>query len=746
MDILDGELMSEELANSFGWNAHVDSFVIAKQIEAIGFQWEDYCRKRDAVDPASLSNLAAWRFPLSEVHLMYEELEGYRLADEEGWEASPVYRKLANALWIWTGKGFAYPCQIAVDADTSLEPLLYSCPSEHIIPRSLLASFGLKDTFSVVDYLEAIMRLPRSTVLSDKQAAACVKIYEIVGENTPSLETALGSFASQELVLLDQLNRLVAAVQLTFDDMEWNESREVRRGVKFVSKRVPKDVAGLLGAASLHSKLAQTSVTSRRIVCPPANALKSVLPARSGWFHALLWETILAAERFGGTQVDIFLDSRHHASQRVIQPSLQPLQDEALCIHIHDMVLSEDDINNLFHGESSRPGLLCGFVASDCMQILSGEGFYILDPTGCYLASAGGVTTTSTPVAGRGTSIGRRYEVLGQDFVRYPDQLLPFTTLPSCPSNVSRGTQSTLIRFPLRKTGSAVSSYLMNARQADKLVTFLKSQLFQTLIFTESVYRISLWSVGKESEFASHCHGEVALDALEHTLRKRNMTRQNQEWKKKFSLQSFFKSPVIPENQMEFVVNLELENRQYRDTWLFADNIGLGRSRDLACTPVHEMLHSTPYVSVACHVFRDGSPAPQLRGFVYKIVNTRQLVGLPVHVNGCFKKAIKDTHLALTASPNQIGREEALDGASDSEQQVAAGWNRVLLEDGASDAYVKLLLVAKRRYESSFPKALYNVWPTLRKVRLKGLLYSSCFEVLTSNPWRSEEDRMISAF
>ncbi|OWZ18889.1 hypothetical protein PHMEG_0006950 [Phytophthora megakarya] len=714
MDILDGELTSDELITAFGWKERVHSFVIAKQLEVIGSKWEEYFHKQGTEGSRKSPTSRSWRFPLSEIHMMYEDLENYRLSDEEGWKTSPVYRKLASALWIWTGNGFAYPCQIAVEADVSLEPLLYCCPSEHIIPRSLLVSFGLKEAFTAVDYLESIMRLPQHTVLNEKQAAACLKIYDIIAEDTSSLESALCSFVSQEMVLLDQDNRLIPAVQLTFDDMEWNESREVRRGASFVSKKVPKIVAGLLGAASLHSKLAQTSVTSRRVVCPPADALQNMLPPPSEWQHTLLWETILAAERFGGTQVDFFLDSRHHSPQRVIQPSLQPLQDEALCIHIHGVILNENDVNNLFHGESSRAGLLCGFLASDCMQILSGDGFYILDPTGCYLPSSS-TATNSIPAPSRAACIGRRYEVLSQDFVRYPDQLLPFTTLPSCPSNVSRGTQSTLIRFPWRKTGSAISSYVLDAKKADKLVAYLKSQLHQTLIFTESVHRISLWSVGKESEFASHCHGEVFIEAPERTLRKRNMTRQNQEWKKKFSLQSFFKSPVTPENQMEFIVNVELENRQHRDTWLFADNIGLGRSRDLACTAVHEMLHSIPYVSVACHIFRDGIPAPRLGGQVYKMVHTHQQVGLPVHINGCFKKTLKDKKLVLEASTSRTDQESDFGSSSGSEQQVAAGWNRILLEDGVSDAYAKLLLVAKRRFESSCPTALYNIWPMLRK-------------------------------
>ncbi|TDH74225.1 hypothetical protein CCR75_001452 [Bremia lactucae] len=708
MDILNGELTSEVLIYAFGWNNQIESFVIAKQLEAFGLRWEKY--ETDRLLPSF--SLPCWRFPLSEVQLMYEILEKCRQLDEESWKASFAYRRLANARWIWTGKQFVHSYQIAVEANASLEPLVYCCPSEHIIPRSLLASFDLKLTFLTVDYLEAILRLPRNVILSEKQVAACLKIYQIFADDISSLESALESFATQELVLLDQFNHLVPSVQLTFDDMEWNESREARQGATFVCNKVPKTVAGLLGAASLHSKLAQTSMTSERVVCPSIRALQTILPPHSEWFHVLLQETIFAAEHFGGTQVDFFLDYRHHPSQRVIQPSLQPLQYEALCIHIHDVVLSANDVNKLYQDESSRTGLLCGFVVSDCMQILSGEGFYVLDPTGAYLSSSTGTTAANTSAL---TSFGLRYNVHSHNFARYPDQLLPFTTLPSCPSNVPSGLQSTLIRFPWRKSGSALSSYVLNTTKADKFIAIVKSQLYQTLIFTETVHRISLWGVGKESEFALHCHGEASLDAPDQTLCKRRMTRQNQEWKKRFSLHSFFKSPVIPENQMEFVINLELENKQYRDVWLFADNIGLGRSRELACSPVHEMLRSTPYVSVACHIWRNDSPAPRLRGHVYNVVCTQQFVGLPVHINGCFKTTTNDKQLVLIASLNESGQDNNNAMTNGNEIQIAAGWNRILLEDSVSDAYAKLLMVAKRCYKGLYPKALYNIWPTLQK-------------------------------
>ncbi|KAG6574314.1 uncharacterized protein IUM83_07145 [Phytophthora cinnamomi] len=70
---------------------------------------------------------------------------------------------------------------------------------------------------------------------------------------------------------------------------------------------------------------------------------------------------------------------------------------------------------------------------------------------------------------------------------------------------------------------------------------------------------------------------------------------------------------------------------------------------------------------------------------------------------------------------------DILDGELTSKELITAfGWKEQIdslviakqleaIEDGAADAYVKLLLIAKRRYESPFPKALYNVWPALQK-------------------------------
>ncbi|TMW63551.1 hypothetical protein Poli38472_002492 [Pythium oligandrum] len=683
-DVLSGQLQSEVLIAAFGWDKPVDPVDVATQLNKVGHDPE---LREAALENASSPDVKTL---VHEVQRMYQVLDDLRAGDEEQFTQCREY--LEEASWVWTGRTFVSMRQIAVDSDSELEPLLFAAPPDLVIPRSLLEAFDLKPAFSPVDYVVALKTLPSGVTLTASEQKTCVKLFSLLASAIAAGDGS-STIPRERLVLLDENNRLSPARVLTYDDMEWNESSEARRGHKFVSKAVPREVALALGAASFHSKLAETSVSSTQVTCPSVEALMPILPKPSTWYHTLFTEMLLAAERFGGTEIDFFVDHRKHPTQRVIQPSFQALQEEAVCVHIHGVVLSTNDVNSLFGGEMSRPGFLSGFFFSDCLQILSGDGFYILDPTNAFLGSS----TNST----KGTA--RRYDILSEDFMRYPDQLLPFCTLPSCPSNVGSGTRSTLLRFPWRKEKSGLSSYALDTKKVERFISFLKTQLRECLLFTESVHRVSVWSVGKESEFAVHCHGEAALDVPEYTLKRRNETRNSNEWKKKFSFHSFFKNPVIPETQMEFVVNLDIENKLHKDTWLLSDNIGTGRSRDLASSPVHEVLNSIPYVSVAVHLFRDGNPAPPVRGRLFKIVSTSQSIGLPIHVNGCFKKHLRETSLAI-----QPPRSEMND-----ETSIKAHWNRVLIEDGVVDAYLKLMLVAKRRYESTVPKAFYRIWPAL---------------------------------
>lgn len=689
------QLTSEVLLTAFGWKQDVEPLVLAAQLEAIGEAFG-----RDASETTNSKHIVL------KAQQLYVQLEDAREKDDQGDTFDAVYQQLLDAPWIWTGKAFARPSCIAYQVDPDLEPLLFVAPPESVISRSFLKNFNIKESFGIEDYLEALARLPKRVELGQHRIKACLRIFSVLGDDLGILKNAVKGFSPHKLVVLDSVGRLETASKLTYDDMAWNEVHGIRQGCVFVHKEIQRDVAVTLGATSLHSKHAESTASSTRISCPSTNALRNVLPVKAHeWCDSFFSEILLAAERRGGTQVDVFVDYRHHPSERVIQPSLQSLQHEAICIHVHGLTLSTSDINGLFAGESSRAGFLSGFFFSDCMQILSGNGFYVLDPSGTYLSSTG---SSSNGAA-------RRYDILDEAFLGYPDQLLPFCNLPSCPGNVAKGTQSTLIRFPWRKAASELSSFVMDGQVADRLVRSIKNQICDALVFTETVYRVSTWSIGKNSEYETRCHTEAKLTSQYDTLKRRNLTRTSTEWKKKFSLQSFFKSAVVPENQMEFEIELEIENRRHRDTWLLCDNIGAGRSRDLACSPVHEVLNSTPYVSVACHLYRDSNPARLLRGRLYKIVDTGQHIGLPVHINGCFKKAMKEKRL-LVSSPFSTGTGFSSSTVNGSESQVKANWNRTLLEDGLVDAYTKLLLLAKRRYESAFPKALYNVWPRLVQV------------------------------
>lgn len=697
------------LVTAFGWKQPVEALVLAEQLAAIGAGAE-------GMDP-SVGQLKHTVLRAQELYLLLDEAKA-READDA---FNAVYERLAEAPWIWTGKCFTRPRCIAYSAVPELEPLLFTTPAETVVSRAFLEKFGIKEAFSFADYLEAVARLPRNVPLSEQHVRACERVFTLLGKHLDTLQATASRLPPQQRVLLNASNRLEAAGHLTYDDMVWNESQNIRQGCTFVSKSVQRDVAVALGATSLHAKHAEQSARSTKIACPSVASLQSILPSSfREWCSTFLSEILLATERRGGTDVDVFVDYRQHPSERVIQPSMQSLQHTALCIHVHGLVLSAGDVSALFGGESSRAGFLTGFFVSDCLQILSGNGFYVLDPTGAYLSSS----SSSTAAGGRAAGpAGRRYDVLEHDFVAYPDQLLPFCNLPLSPGDITRGTQSTLLRFPWRTAPSTLSSFVMNDAKA--LLTAIERQITSALVFTESVHHVSAWSVGKASEYDRWCHADARLAVPVDTLKRRNATRMSTEWKKKSLLHSFFKTPAVLESQVEFEIALEINNKHHRDVWLLCDNIGAGRSRELAGSPVHEVLNSTPYVSVACHLYRDSNPAPLLHGRLFKIVDTGQRTGLPVHINGCFKKAMRETRLLVT-SPFTVGSGFSSSTVNGSEAQVKATWNRTLLEDCVVDAYMKLLLAAKRKLGAMHPKALYRVWPRLAKVRADARLCRVC--------------------
>jgi hypothetical protein len=745
--VLDGELQSDRLIQAFGWCEDISSETLAYQLVAIAEEVNQNGQLNETDISIGDRNTQSLKAVIHQVQEIYERLDQSRAEQQHTEDESTtkedthdssgdrdfasVQKILAGLPWIWTGKEFVTTSRIAFEADPALEPLLFVAPPELLIPKYLLLAFQVKDSFDSNDYLMALSLLPKDIQLEASQVKACLKVFEHLSQTLKEDQNQ----GQLSVMLLDTSNTLVPASSLVYDDMQWNESAEIRRGCRFIHKNISREVALTLGACSLHSRLADASSSSIRLRCPSKTTLGSLLPSieeteRNVWQKYFISELLNAIEwQMKAKFFDMVIDYRRHPCQRVIRPSFQTLQNDALCIHIPELVLSTEDIYALLNSSqnTNKAGILAGFYFADCLQILSGDGFYVIDPSGNFLNDQEQVISPTEE------GLARRYDVLAQDFARYADQLLPFSALPCCEGNMNNGTRSTILRYCFRREVNlsfSIKNFAILDSKIDKFVSFIKKDVLPTaLVFSETLQRISIWSVGKDSKFAIHLHGECHLQNAVSILKKRISTRQNVEWKKKFSLQSFFKTSVVPSTTMEFDIKMEIENKRWIDTWLFVDNIGAGRTRDLAGSAVHEiLLNVIPYIAIACHLQRDGklvetgyaTSRSTRQGRLFQgAVDLFETTGLPIHINGGFELERKQwgriSQRQIVAGRRVPNSTEQTQAKSQDEvaNDMRAHWNRVLVEDGVIEAYVQLLNLAKKRCEQINPKALYRFWPTL---------------------------------
>lgn len=175
-----------------------------------------------------------------------------------------------------------------------------------------------------------------------------------------------------------------------------------------------------------------------------------------------LSDILEVADACGCRHVDFFLDARSHPSQSVLQPGLSALQGPALCVKLSGIVLSADELCRL----QSPPGqfrmrqntckfgcgLLVSYTLSDVIQVISGDSFYIFDPSAKYLAmegGAGGGADRRETAAMQGTGHAKQYRHAGTDLPRrFADQFAVWDWAGE--GDISRPVNATLLRLPLR--------------------------------------------------------------------------------------------------------------------------------------------------------------------------------------------------------------------------------------------------------------------------------------------------------
>jgi sacsin len=296
------------------------------------------------------------------------------------------------------------------------------------------------------------------------------------------------------------------------------------------------------------------------------------------------------------------------------------------------------------------------------------------------------------------TNPGKTINFLASPAVKkYPDFFAPFRAFGFDLSSEFNGT---LFRLPLRSVEQAARSRLSSSPQTGAdLEGFLRefAELIPScLLFLKSLIRIelSVWNEGNDKEdvfFTSSC----------------KLTEESRKMRDAIpSLLAQVASGSIPpypyqetdvDVVIESVTTLNGAQTSVAQRYLVCSNLGGSNATSTALNPASSALRFVPFASVACalNTFDSSDSFEPIKGRAFCFLPLPTHTGLPVHVNGAFE---------LSSNRRDVWFGDDMAG----EGLLRAQWNKVLLEDVAVPAYLRLLELASAHLS---PAHQMQLWP-----------------------------------
>jgi hypothetical protein len=674
----------------------------------------------------------------------------HALENENGVESEIWMRSLKGKPFVWTSGSFIEPNRISFTPLSSIntEPYLFVAKGELISYRSFLLQLGVKEAFDVTDLTLLLRDLSVSygaSPLPSEKVDMCLGIIKIIvrllhGENESSEVKRIDSDddddvdnsdeedvspekkleeitkvteAMGDVFLPDRNSVLAVAKSLSVDDAPWISNQLSTRGIRFVHRAIDNEAAFLLGANSLREQL----FSGDAIVCPDLQAIREVINLDT--VDDSLGDLVGLADRLGSPAVHIVLDEQTHPCESLVHPGLAAAQGTSIVIYIEGVTLSIESLTQLLISPARLPeipqnlhpvssdGVDCvynsvgkrlhaAFAITDCLQVLSGNQFYVFDPCGQYLIGAGdereSVTYRSKVTSGnRAQSKAQRYLLNGKDnqsmLTRFPDQFEGFLSLPLSGSWMSsfkstNAINGTILRLPLRKDPSLMSS---NVIPTESLHSLLKNQMGR-------IEGALIFGLFLNSASIQHCYSlssneylEIKLTNAPQTHFVRRKTIGDTSWKKSGGMFVWNKPVLTAEASYRAMLTyhhlirgeiggvswfetpgIHDESKstepvsEWQTEWLTYCLQGVEANRTLATRDPFKRLDLQPFICISAPIW---SPQ-QLRGLM-KIRNYSNFAryiycnggslgggpsGLPFHVDGSFLMNMSNRGLSLPDS------------------------------------------------------------------------------------------------
>lgn len=541
---------------------------------------------------------------------------------------------------------------------------------------------------------------PRPSPLSPPPAPAFVSLAEL-----------------GQVFVPDSQGVLSLVTNCSYDDAPWISALLVQKGssIRFTHPLLGPDALAL-GARSLRQQL----FAGDEMVCPDAAKLCALLHS-DGIFDALC-DVLSLADALGAHSLNIMYDPRQHARESLMHPGLAAAQGRALLVHLDGPVLGSEEIAQSIsdlpihsymnrerdleeRGYSPQCGkkLVSAFAVTDCLQIVSGREFFLIDPTGAHLLSddraagagagggakgpkatgagvPGGTKASSGAGGGARRPVGRAQRCFlvgagnssssGADVLsRFPDQFEPFL---SAPFGLRRaladrtGISGMILRLPLREARSEISAQVATEGAVKQALLRLVPVVEAALALGGSLMKVSILheagglgagvdaAGGGEGSDAAEFVTDTSMCLLSSPARRcsRRTLLQDQGWRRN-ALTNMF-SPFSPP-EAGYIVTLNTRrmagwlNDAHAEgsatiEYLVLSTMGAQRIKEEALREPFRSFNLRPFATLAVRLLSSADMLSQHgpeTGLFFSSGGAVGVSGLPFHCEGAF---LQDAH------------------------------------------------------------------------------------------------------
>jgi hypothetical protein len=341
-----------------------------------------------------------------------------------------------------------------------------------------------------------------------------------------------------ELYIPNSRSVLQSPSRLYVNDAKWIPASS---SIEFVHPSISDDVAFFLGCNSYRKSM----FSGEDVVCPKPSKIKECI--KDDCTDNLILDLIAIADKLGASRISFSLDEKNYSNKSLMNPIMSSSQGPALLMYLEDIVIGPRDVDDLFdwsdhevddststEGKEDKmypmagKGLMSSFLISDSLFVLSGQNFWIYDPTGAFSVSE--ASASDKPSSGGGSSIGKQpgsssssssspvpeaprgqyCRIFGDSkdasadlLKRFPDQ---FDPLLSNVNNVNsfltnKSLNGSIFRFPLRNTKSSISDVCVNSALMKQMMRFGFDKLPGNILFSRSLTSLN-YSENKEMVFS----------------------------------------------------------------------------------------------------------------------------------------------------------------------------------------------------------------------------------------------------